>query len=47
MEGKDGGWPNESGPSFTITAPEAVGEYDYNVIFDDGTCIDPRIVVRK
>ncbi len=43
--GKSGGWPNGSGESFTITAPE-VGDYDYNVSFDDGSCIDPRISVK-
>jgi hypothetical protein len=45
IDGKNGGWPNGSGSSFTITAPET-GSYDYNVRFEDGTCIDPRIIVR-
>jgi len=45
IDGKDGGRPNGSGSSFTITAPET-GTYDYNVTFEDGTCIDPRIIVR-
>ena len=45
IDGKGGGWPSGSGSSFTITAP-AVGSYDYNVTFADGTCIDPRIIVR-
>ncbi len=45
IDGKGGGWPNGSGPAFTITAP-AAGSYDYNVTFADGTCIDPRIIVR-
>jgi hypothetical protein len=45
IDGKDGGWPNGSGSSFTITAP-ATGSYDYNVTFEDGTCIDPRIVIK-
>lgn len=44
--GKDGGWPSASGSTFTITAP-AEGSYDYNVFFADGSCIDPRITVRK
>lgn len=44
IEGKSGGWPNGSGSSFTITAP-GPGDYDYNVYFDDGTCLDPRISV--
>ena len=43
--GKSGGWPSGSGSSFTITAP-AAGTYDYNVIFQDESCIDPRITVR-
>lgn len=45
IEGKYGGWPSGSGSSFTITAPES-GTYDYNVTFEDGSCIDPRIIVR-
>ena len=42
--GKSGGWPNGSGSSFTLTAP-AAGTYDYNVFFEDGSCVDPRISV--
>lgn len=45
IDGKTGGWPSGSGAAFTITAPEA-GSYDYNVTFEDGTCIDPRIIVK-
>ncbi len=45
IDGKDGGWPSGSGNSFTIIAPDA-GEYDYNVTFDDATCIDPRVTVK-
>jgi len=44
--GKSGGWPDAGGPSFTITAP-GEGDYDYKVIFEDGSCIDPRIKVRN
>jgi hypothetical protein len=44
IDGKDGGWPNGSGSSFTLTAPGS-GSYDYNVFFEDG-CIDPRISVQ-
>jgi hypothetical protein len=44
IEGKDSGWPNGSGSSFTITAP-GVGSYDYNVHFEDGSCVDPKISV--
>lgn len=44
---KSGSWPNEvDRPSFSITAPGA-GDYDYEVIFEDGSCIDPRIKVRN
>ena len=43
--GKSGGWPSGSGSSFTITAP-AANSYDYNVTFEDGSCIDPRIIVK-
>ncbi len=43
--GKSGGWPNGSGAGFTISAP-GDGDYDYNVSFADGTCIDPRISVK-
>lgn len=40
-------WLSGSGESFTIDVPEnADGDYDYNVYFEDGTCIDPRIRVR-
>jgi hypothetical protein len=46
ISGKDGGWPNGSGSSFVITAPDAVGDYDYDVTFDDGSCIDPRVTVK-
>jgi plastocyanin len=45
IDGKDGGWPRGSDASFTITAP-AAGSYDYNVTFEDGSCIDPRIIVK-
>jgi plastocyanin len=44
IDGKSGGWPSGSGSSFTITAPEQ-GTYDYDVTFEDGSCIDPRISV--
>ncbi len=44
IEGKSGDWPRGSGSSFTITAPEQ-GTYDYDVTFEDGSCIDPRISV--
>ncbi len=44
INGKSGGWPSGSGSSFTITAPEQ-GTYDYDVTFEDGSCIDPRISV--
>ena len=39
------GWPNGAGAAFTIVAPEA-GDYEYNVYFGDGSCIDPRVTVR-
>jgi len=45
IEGKDGGWPSGSGSSFTLVAPES-GSYDYNVHFEDGSCLDPRISVK-
>jgi hypothetical protein len=45
IEGKDGGWPSGSGSSFTLVAPQS-GSYDYNVHFSDGSCLDPRIVVK-
>lgn len=45
VEGKDGGWPNGSGSSFTLVAPES-GTFDYNVHFSDGSCLDPRIRVK-
>jgi hypothetical protein len=45
IEGKNGGWPSGSGSSFTLVAPES-GTYDYNVYFDDGSCLDPRISVK-
>ena len=45
MEGKDGGWPNGSGSSFELVAPES-GTYDYNVYFSDGSCLDPRIEIK-
>jgi len=47
VEGKDGGWPNNSGSSFELHVPESEGDYDYNVHFEDGSCIDPRITVRR
>jgi hypothetical protein len=46
IEGKDGGWPSGSGSSFTLVAPEESGDYDYNVYFSDGSCLDPRISVK-
>jgi hypothetical protein len=45
IEGKEGGWPNGSGSSFTLVAPES-GTHDYNVYFSDGSCLDPRIEVK-
>jgi hypothetical protein len=45
VEGKNGGWPNDSGSEFTLIAPES-GTYDYNVYFSDGSCLDPRIKVK-
>jgi hypothetical protein len=45
VSGKTGSWPYGSGSSFLINAP-VDGNYDYNVIFEDGTCIDPRITVK-
>jgi hypothetical protein len=42
--GKGGGWPDGNGSSFTLTAP-GVGSYDYNVIFEDDSCVDPKISV--
>ena len=45
IEGKNGGWPSGSGSSFTLVAPES-GTYDYNVYFSDGSCLDPRIIVK-
>ena len=45
MEGKDGGWPNGSGSSFELVAPDS-GSYDYNVHFSDGSCLDPRITIK-
>ena len=44
ISGKSSGWPSGSGSSFTITAPSA-GSYDYNVYFEDGSCLDPRISI--
>ena len=44
--GKSGGWPSGSGTSFTITAP-AEGTYEYNVTFQDKSCIDPRISIKR
>ncbi len=44
--GKSGGWPQGSGSTFMITAPEP-GAYEYKVIFEDGSCIDPRITVKR
>ena len=44
IQGKSG-WPTGEGETFTIIAPES-GEYDYNVYFEDGICIDPRVTVR-
>lgn len=45
VEGKGGGWPYGSGSDFTLEAPGS-GDYDYNVIFEDGSCLDPRITVQ-
>ena len=48
IEGKDGGWPIGSGSSFTITAPaDDDVEYNYNVTFQNGDCIDPRITIKR
>ena len=42
----DRGWPRGSGSSFTLNVPDdASGVYDYNVYFENGSCIDPRISV--
>ncbi|RLA37158.1 MAG: hypothetical protein DRR15_02825 [Gammaproteobacteria bacterium] len=44
--GKSGAWPSASGTSFSITAPDE-GAYNYNVVFDDGSCLDPRITIKR
>jgi hypothetical protein len=46
IQPKSGSWPTGSGASFTLQAPSSPGEYDYNVYFSDGSCIDPRIRVK-
>lgn len=48
IAGKDGpDWLRGSGETFNLQVPDsATGEFDYNVYFDDGSCIDPRIKVR-
>lgn len=46
LEGKSGGWPNASGPDILLIAPDDLGEYNYNVRFEDDVCIDPRLTVR-
>jgi hypothetical protein len=50
VHGKDGGWPYATnGPDssmFTLYAPEE-GDYEYNITFQDGSCVDPRITVRR
>jgi hypothetical protein len=43
---KSGDWPVGSGTSFPLTAPDS-GTHDYNVYFEDGSCLDPRIRVRR
>jgi hypothetical protein len=49
IESKDGtAWLGGQGGSFNIQVPEdASGEYDYDVYFPDGSCIDPRITVGR
>ena len=40
-------WLQGSGETFVLQVPDsATGEFDYNVYFADGSCIDPRIKVR-
>jgi len=46
IDGKTGGWPTGSGSSFQLVVPNSPSTYDYNVHFEDGSCIDPRITVR-
>lgn len=48
IAGKSGpDWLQGSGETFAIEVPDSVtGEFDYNVYFADGSCIDPRIKVR-
>ncbi len=45
--GKNGGWPTDSGSSFQLVVPNDQSFYDYNVHFEDGSCIDPRITVKR
>lgn len=48
IEPKNGGsWPFHNGESITLQAPSSDGDYDYNVYFSDGSCIDPRIRVKN
>lgn len=49
IEAKNGeDWLSGSGSEFSISVPESAdGEYDYNVYFLDGSCIDPRITVGR
>lgn len=46
VEGKNGGWPNGSGTSFEVVVPGDAPFYEYNVYFEDNSCIDPRITVK-
>lgn len=48
IAGKSGpDWLHGNGETFSLHVPDtATGEFDYNVYFADGTCIDPRIKVR-
>ena len=46
IDAKSGAWPAGDGTSFQLFVPETPGIYDYNVHFEDGSCIDPRVTVR-
>ena len=44
---KNGAWPSDGGTSFQLVVPGGQPYYDYNVHFEDGTCVDPRITVKS
>jgi hypothetical protein len=47
IDPKEGDWPIGDGESWELVVPHGKPYYDYNVHFEDGSCLDPRITISQ